>query len=364
MAKFHAGNERIKRNYLTWLEDAKRKDSKTTTQVAAAIAQFEASTNYRDFKAFHFEQARKFKRDLEAAINETTGNPLSYATIRSRLNMVKAFFEWLTTQPGYKSKIDFSDIEYFNLSAKKDRIATAKTDTPIPTLDQIKHVITTASHQTAIEKRDRALIAFTLVTGMRDAALASLPIGKVDIERRKVFQDAREVDTKNSKTMATFFFPVGEDVVEIVVDWIKFLKTELLFSESDPVFPQTAVALDENGQFAAMGLRPKYWSSASQIREIFKKRFTDAGLPYFNPHSIRHTLGHLSYELNLSLKEAKAWSQNLGHEKPMTTWTSYGKLDDAQTGEIMANLRNNADTTDSLPPPEVLRWLNEITNKQ
>ncbi|MBL4618693.1 MAG: hypothetical protein JKX88_01175, partial [Marinicaulis sp.] len=107
MVKFHAKNERIKRKYLTWLEDARRKDVKTTTQVAAAISLFEQSTGHRDFAAFHFEQARKFKRDLEAAKNERTEKPLSQATIRARLNMVKAFIEWLSDQPSYKSKVDY-----------------------------------------------------------------------------------------------------------------------------------------------------------------------------------------------------------------------------------------------------------------
>jgi site-specific recombinase XerD len=216
MVKFHAKNERIKQKYLTWLEDARRKDVKTTTQVAAAISLFEHSTRHRDFAAFHFEQARKFKSDLEAAKNERTGKPLSQATIRARLNMVKAFFEWLSDQPGYKSKVDFTDVAYFSPSAKQDRIACAVRETPVPTIDQIRRVVTAAPGQSAVEKRDRALIAFTLLTGMRDAAIASLPLGNVNLARREVFQDARVVETKNAKTMTTFFFPVGDEFVEII----------------------------------------------------------------------------------------------------------------------------------------------------
>ena len=362
MAKINAKNERIKRKYLTWLEEARRKDIKTTTQVAAAISLFEQSTSQRDFAAFHHEQARKFKRDLEKAINERTGKPLSETTIRSRLQMVKAFFEWLSDQPGYKSKVDFTEAAYFSPSGRQDRIASARRESPVPTLEQIRHVVSTAPHTTAIEKRDRALIAFAILTGMRDAAMASLPIGKINMAKREVFQDARVVKTKNSKTMTTFFFPIGDDFVAIVEDWIAYLKTDLLFSETDPLFPKTEIGLNGDGVFTAVGLCRENWADASAIRRIFRERFEAAGLSYFHPHSFRKTLAHLAYELNLGLRESKAWSQNLGHDKPMTTWTSYGKIDDANTGEIMEDLARAPSPNDDPMPPEAKAWLTRQIN--
>jgi hypothetical protein len=44
----------------------------------------------------------------------------------------------------------------------------------VPTLEQIRHVIRTLPATTEIERRDRALIAFTILTGARDGAIASL----------------------------------------------------------------------------------------------------------------------------------------------------------------------------------------------
>ena len=41
MRKHHPKNERIKREYFVWLEEAKRMNPSTVNQVAAAIAQFE-----------------------------------------------------------------------------------------------------------------------------------------------------------------------------------------------------------------------------------------------------------------------------------------------------------------------------------
>lgn len=363
MRKHRPANERAKRKYLAWLEDAKQMDAATADQAAAAIALFEASTGWKDFSAFHIEQARKFKRDLDQAVNDKTGKPLATATIRSRLMAVKAFFKWLADQPGYRSRIAYADCEYFNPSANDARIATARRDKPWPSLEQVRHVIAAAPHSTLIERRDRALIAFALLTGMRDAALASLPLGMVDLDKREVFQDARAVATKGAKTMKTFFFPVGEDVEAIVADWIGFLRGELLFGDADPLFPKTQIGIGPDGGFMAVGLARAFWSDGGPIRRIFRERFEAAGLPYFHPHSIRKTLAHLAYRLKLDLESAKAWSQNLGHEHPITTWTSYGRIEDRRTAEIMARLAAGEGDPGEAPPPEVLAWLAKMAGR-
>ncbi|HBX94081.1 MAG TPA: recombinase XerC, partial [Hyphomonas sp.] len=73
-------------------------------------------------------------------------------------------------------RITHSDCEYFNVTANDRRVATAKRKQNVPSVEQIHHVIAAAPHETAIQKRDRAVIAFTFLTGMRNAAIASLPL--------------------------------------------------------------------------------------------------------------------------------------------------------------------------------------------
>src|SRR5207342_2393519 len=83
--------------------------------------------------------------------------------------------------------------------------------------------------------------------------------------------------------------------------------------------------LDESKNLAPVGLLRECWASASPIRAIFKEAFAAAGLPYFNPHSFRKTLARLGMELcQGDAERLKAWSQNLGHEDVLTTFTSYG----------------------------------------
>jgi hypothetical protein len=97
-------------------------------------------------------------------------------------------------------------------------------------------------------------LRLTLLTGARDGAIATLKLKHVDVVAGKVRQDAREVRTKFSKTFTTWFFPVGNEARQTVVDWVAYLKTEKLFGSSDPLFPATRVVQDQDHQFQAGGL--------------------------------------------------------------------------------------------------------------
>lgn len=339
MAQYNPKNERIKRQYLTFLREAKRQSEDSVDAVAAALARFERHTRHRDFKTFHHQQATAFKRHLADQTGRDSGEKLSKATQYATLSHLKRFFQWLAGQSGYKSGVNYSDAEYFNLPEKESRIATARRPRPAPTLDQVQHVIRQMPAANDIQKRNRALVAFVLLTGARDSAVASLKLKHVDLVADCVHQDARDVKTKFSKTFTTYFFPVGEDIRQIVADWVEFLRTERLWGSDDPLFPRTQVAVGKDARFAPVGLERQHWSDASPIRKVFCEGFEAAGLPYYNPHSLRHTLVALGQTLCKTPEEFKAWSQNLGHEAVMTTFTSYGTVSGGRQAEIVRGLR-------------------------
>ena len=126
---------------------------------------------------------------------------------------------------------------------------------------------------TVIERRDRAVVAFTIVTGMRDNAIASLRLKHIDLDRELVVQDPLEVRTKFSKKIITYFFPVREDLKQVVVDWVRSLREDLLYGNDDPFFPRTKIVQDENHCFNADGLEPAFWANAEPIRKIFRQAF-------------------------------------------------------------------------------------------
>ena len=357
MIEYNPTNERIKRQYFIFLKEAKRQSVDTVDAVAMALARFEAYNKYRDFKAFHLKQAVAFKEHLAKQNSKATGKKLSKATIHATLSQLKRFFQWLALQPGYKSKLNYSDAEYFNLSDKDSRIATARRVKKVPTLEQVLHVLRTMPFGSDIERRDRALIAFALLTGARDGAIASIKLKHVDIVERSVFQDAREVNTKFSKSFPTYFFPVGEEVVAILVDWVTYLRTTRLSGNDDPLFPKTEMALDENGQWEVKGLTAEHWSNATAIRRIFRASFALAGLAYFCPHSFRNTLALLGQTACRTPEQYKAWSQNLGHDSVLTTFTSYGQIPHARQAEIIDQLRNDRREPDDAGAEQVAEAL-------
>ncbi|MCP5017694.1 MAG: site-specific integrase [Ketobacter sp.] len=338
MKRYNANNERIKRKYLVFLKQAKGQHETSIDAVAKAIVRFETYNKHKDFKAFHFEQAIGFKKHLANQTHHKTGKPLSLATMNGTVRHLKTFIEWLSQEVGYKSRIKYSDAEYFNLSEKEARTATATRQKPVASVEQIKHVLAMMPNKTAIERRDKALIAFTLLTGARDSAIASLKLKHIDIQAGTVYQDAREVNTKFSKSFTTSFFPVGDDVRDIVVQWVECLKSDLLMGNDDPLFPKTRMSQSGDNSFQVAGLSNEHWSSAAAIRKIFKDAFTAAELPPFNPHSFRNTLAALGERLCNTAEEFKAWSQNLGHEGVLTTLYSYGEVQPVRQVEIIQKL--------------------------
>jgi integrase len=341
-----------------YLRDAKGRDEASVDAAASAIERFEDYVKRRDFRSFHIEQARGFKAQLMIATNTRTGKPLSASTVHGMLAAVKAFFVWLADQPGYASRIKYADAEYFNAPDNLSRIATARRFKSCPTLAQVVAMIDALANETEIEKRDRALVAFTILSGARDRAIVSFRLKHIDIERGLIEQDSREVRTKRAKTFTSWFFPVGDDIRRIVVDWVAFLRGEKGFGPDDPLFPKTKVTPGDDLAFRAVSLDRAPWANANPVREIFRRACALAGIQYFNPHLFRNTLVQVAYDRKLDAEAFKAWSQNLGHDSCLTTFSSYGTIPPARQAEIIRRLADRS-VPDKQSTAEMLRSLAE-----
>ncbi len=336
--KSNGKNERIKHVYFRYLKEAKRYSEPSIDAAAKAISRFETYTKHRDFALFRNEQASGFKEHLNKQLNPSTRRPLSAGTKNQTFTALRSFFLWLADQHGYRARIRYSDADYFNPSLRDAAVAKANRSKEGPTIEQVRLVLKSMPVDTDIQKRNRALIAFALLTGARDNAIASLRLKHIDVAKGELVQDARDVRTKASKTMVTWFFPVGDDVRAILVDWVRFLQRERYWGHDDALFPATRVEAGSNGEFEVVGLARTCWSTATPIRTAFREAFTAAGLPYFNPHSFRKTLARLGEAICTTPEEFKAWSQNLGHEKVLTTFLSYGEVDRIRQREIIERL--------------------------
>jgi site-specific recombinase XerD len=196
MAKYNPENERAKRDYVTHMRLAQGKQEATINAALMAIDRFERSTGYRSFKAFHIEQAKAFRNKIVKQSSARGQDQLSAATMTSTLRCLKAFFIWLAERPGYKSRISFADAEYFNPTAAHSRVASARRETRVPTIEQFEAVVAKMPSKTIVECRNRAIIAFLILTGTRDGSIPSFKLKHLDLDSRAVFHDAREVKTK------------------------------------------------------------------------------------------------------------------------------------------------------------------------
>lgn len=321
-------NEQIKRKYFHYLEHADGKAEATIKQIVIALGRFEAFTRHSDFRTFNQKQAVAFKEHM-------ANQAFALATILGTVKKVQHFLRWLSMQAGYKSRIMGGDIEYMNLSEKAVRAASAPKDRDFPSLAMVEAAIEQMPFETALEKRDRAMMACSAMTAIRVTALTTLKLKHFDRRRRMLLQRPDQVATKNSKAIDTFLIPVSPNFEAIFIDWLDHLEQHELFGPHDPIFPATRMGQDWNRQFKAVGLARAHWMTAGPARQIIKAAFEAAGLPKFTPHSFRNMIVSEVYRRKVPIAVLKAISQNLGHEHVMTTLTSYGKVTQEQQGELI-----------------------------
>jgi hypothetical protein len=117
-------------------------------------------------------------------------------------------------------------------------------------------------------------------------------------------------------------------------------------------------------RLAPQGLSREHWASAAPVRKIFSESFQRISLSYSSPHSVRNTLTQLAYQLQLTPEEFKAWSQNMGHDQPLTTLNSYGHVTIERQAELIGGLKHkkprgtDEDTMAELIAEKVCRWMN------
>ncbi len=215
----------------------------------------------------------------------------------------------------------------------------------IPPIEDVIKVIESIDVQTEVDQRDRALLCYTLLTGARISAIYSLPMKAFEPSTLTVDQNPRYgVKTKFSKRIVTTFFPIEyEQAVQYFLDWYQYLERKKGFQPDDPIFPQAIVENgEENISYHNTGeIQPIFWNSSNSVRKIFQKRFLDAEVPYYHPHTFRHLVVKEFAKTRLTEEEKKAISQNLGHENTGTTFGSYGygHIEEERQIDIVKNIK-------------------------
>jgi len=235
------------------------------------------------------------------------------------------------------------------LSEKEERIATQYIPRKYPPLEYVVKLANSIQITSEIDLRDRGLISFTLLSGMRDKAIVTLPLGCFDEETLTITQNPRQgVQTKFSKYIPSTLFRFNDELVGYVIEWVKHLKTKG-FGSQDPLFPCSKLGQGkDNLSFEqATKVQPIFWQGTGRFREIFKKRSQEAGLPYYPPHTFRHLAIDLAFKHCRTGEQIKAISQNFGHEHIATTLSSYANYDPQRLSEILKNMHFSGKPTES-----------------
>lgn len=363
MPEYNPKNEVAKKLYEDALLHGKHRDPKTVKAVWNSINLFEEFTGYADFRTLNADQAKGFKAWLVKKTNKK-GEALSLSTARSTLQALREFFLWLAFLPQYVRKVDGTAAQYLRLSDNDNRAGRASREKPPPTLEELSTALAAMPSGTDIEKRDRALFAFTVITCVRDDALVSLKMKDVDPQRKTVWQDPKHVRTKRRKGINTrFVSQVMPEAEEIVLDWLRHAVDVLRLKPDHPLFPKTLVENDpETMAFKANGLSREHWANAQPVRDVFKAAFERVGLPYYNPHLFRKTVVKWAQQ-NCSQLEFKAISQNIGHDHAMTTYNAYGELSVDEQFRAIENIGSAHADLANVPMKAILAEVDRRTSK-
>jgi integrase/recombinase XerD len=338
MRKINMKNERVKRKFCRWLREAKGRCDSTVNNIEKVILLYEDYTDHSDFTTYTAERAIEFKEWLKK--REFRGKRVSVATYHTYLGHLRKFFTWLSWQPGYRSRITLDAIDFLRPTSKEERLATQYTRRSYPSLEYVRALTDSIEATSEIGLRDRALVSFTLLSGMRDKAIITLPVGCFDEETLTVSQDPRKgVQTKFSKYVPSVLMRFDSKLLGYVVEWVKHLK-EKGYGSEDPLFPRSKLYREnDNLSFqAAREVERAFWRETGGIRAIFKRRANEAGLRYYPPHTFRHLCVALALRHCRTGEEIKAVSQNFGHEHIATTLSSYANYSPSALTEILGHI--------------------------
>jgi len=297
------------------------------------IWQFDEFTGQMDFREVTKDIITKYKDWLSGDIED--GRQSRASTIVHTLYDLQAFYKWLPNEPGYET-ISPNLHMFFTPSKRLVQIANAPTEKTYPEHMDFVRIVEAMPIGTFYERRDRALVAFLYLSGVRVGVLITLKLRHVDLEKKLVFQlPADGVKTKNSKTMRTAWFPVGEFFEQIVIAWINEM-VDAGAHPDVPLFPKSprqvfGQEVQEDWEFI---------SSDDAVVRIMSHAAERVGVERFTPHRVRDTIVSMFDKWTNSFQGLKALSQNLGHVDLRTTFERYGPVSDTYQHDLIAKMRD------------------------
>jgi len=363
-----SNNLTLLRRFLIWLIEADGKSLSTQKKYLYEITKLVDFMGIRSLKKLTPEIIIGFKKWLKAS-------GISIASYCTSLRILKKFLAWLMSQPGYKSRITSSLIQYMSPTAEESRIAQLPAIRNIMPLEWVIKLHNSIPDDNPIGMRDRAAIGLEITTGIRHKALITLPRSCLYLEDGYIHQDPlRNVDTKFKKSIFSAICDVDGLFLKSIKKWDEYQR-ENGFGENDPFICKAKKKKDpvSDCYVSSDDVIPEFWKSHTSLTEVIRKRCEEAGLRYYSPHTFRHLLVKLVQELDLSRKESKCFSQSLGHEHEDTTYGCYGKFTNDEVLSVVSKIdfsntsrKSDIDYDELEELREFKRWkkMKNILNKE
>lgn len=355
-------NVKIVRKYFDYLRERKGYAQTTIDKYATDIAQFEKYSEMKNFKAFNSKIAKGFKNYIYD-FKKRNGTNYSVKSRSEKLKSVREFLLWLYDQPGYRSHLNINYIKYLQVNrSERNAITSSRKYKKTPKYADAWILIDSIPNKLEIDRRDKALISLSLLTGLRPDSIRSLCIKNIDIKNMIVILDTlNEVDAKFGKYNEIMILPFDLWIYGNISDWISELINKKEFMDNDPVFPKTEMNNSNNHfGFKPENVTKEFWKNTGQINKIFRERAIEAGVTPHTPYGYRRLNAQHARRYATNMEEYSAISQNLGHSETEITEIHYGNMGPEKRKEILEKMQ--FDITPEEEREEEKNKLDEVLN--
>lgn len=327
--QYNSLNERLIYDFLVYCNEARGMSSKTIKTYSKSLLDYQRFIERKDISIFDKELAKRYKKHL-------VNHHYSPSTRHGRLNTVKCFMVWLKQQPGFKKKYQHTDIDYLNISRKERGIMNSRKPLDYPMQEVAAGAVFNMLADTPKQKRDRAIMAVLLLTGLRDGVIHHLKLRHLNLAEGYIIQAPEDLPIKCDVYFHATFLPLDnhKELLEIISDYYHWLINEYRFSSNDPLFPKLALKT-KSGLFEEGDFSREFMRDSGTTRNLCKKSFKEYCQKSYSPHRLRHTLFCVAKKICKTPEQIKAWSQAMGHKSTKHMIETYGQIDHTRQQEIL-----------------------------
>jgi integrase len=299
----------------------------------------------KPFEKVTIQDVINFKNELRRLLKVENCEGLSRSTVLHILDRCEAFFQCFKRQPSVG--IDGDLPGYFNSSRHERTSASGMAKEISLTFDEALRIFQNMPSTSAVELRNKAIVAMFIVTGMRISALISLRGRHVNIHTRWINQDPREVHTKGDKHIRTYCLDLGHGLLSVLADWAKWRELNGFGIDAPFFLPDRFIQPNCIG----LGYRSKSveaaqcWTSEDPVQKVIKDAAEAAGIPrdQVSSHDFRKIIhAFLSKHGGMMIHEEVALQLNLGHTPVETIRRHYASMQESEREVILDELCRRA----------------------